>query len=88
LTAELAAILGRELSEMKAAVAGGSGGQSDLHRAWATALAVAWLELHAAEAAEQWRLIARKARKWIEDVDAVPPDRWAWHDAARRFLSA
>lgn len=88
LTTDLAAIIGRQVSELEAAFSGASGVQSDVRRAWATALALAWLQLHAAAVEEEWRLLGDKARKWIDDVSAVPPGGWAWIDAARQYLSA
>jgi Ca-activated chloride channel family protein len=88
LTAELAAIIGRELSDIEAALAGASGARSGLRRAWATALALAWLQLYAAAMEEEWRLLGAKAVKWVEDVAAVPPGGSTWIDLARRFLSA
>ena len=88
LTAEFAALVGRELAELEAPLVGAHPSHSDARRAWATALAIAWLETRAAGAAEEWKLVARKASKWIEESNAVPPGGSTWHDAARRFLSA
>jgi Ca-activated chloride channel family protein len=87
LTNELAKVLGRELSELATAIAGASGDASDRRCAWATALAIVWLELHAPAAEEEWRLVVRKARKWIDDVEATPSGGWTWTDTARRFLA-
>jgi Vault protein inter-alpha-trypsin domain/von Willebrand factor type A domain len=87
LTAELARIIGRRLSELEAAVDGASGASPSMRRAWATALALAWLQLHAGGLQEEWRLLAAKARNWIEDAGAVAPGGSHWIDAATRFLS-
>ena len=86
LTRELADILGRELAEIKAALNGASG--IDVHRAWATALAMAWLRLHAANEEDQWRLLSRKAQRWLDDGPAAVPHGSSWMEVARQFLSA
>ncbi len=88
LTRDLAVIVGREFSEIEAALNGGSGSRSDRQSAWATALAVAWLERHAADAEEEWKLIRRKAQRWLDDVQAAPPGGMTWIAAAGRFLTA
>jgi hypothetical protein len=33
-------------------------------------------------------MLARKARRWLDDVRAVQPDRVAWIDAAEKLLTA
>src|SRR4029450_9939761 len=88
LTVDLARVLDRTLSDIEAALAGGSGSQSDLRCAWATALAITWLRVYAPAAEEEWRLLSLEARKWLDDVNAVPSGGWTWLDAARRFLAA
>ncbi len=82
----LAAVVGRDLTDMKRAVAGAHGDRGDASRAWATALALAWLREHATDLEDEWRLLGRKARKWLDDVTATPADGGAWLDAARLFL--
>ena len=86
LTAELAAILKRDPREIEAALAGAVGSPLSVRRAWATALALAWLQLRAADQHDEWKLLGAKAQKWIGDVNAVPPGGWTWIDAARGFL--
>jgi hypothetical protein len=87
LTVELAAALGRTLRELEAAIAGVSGSPSEVRRAWATALALAWVELRAMGVEEQWRLLARKAQKWLDQRSAAPPGGGTWNAMARDFLS-
>lgn len=84
LTDDLADVLGRKFSDIKAAVDGATG--DEIHRAWATALAIAWLQFHAADVEDQWRLLARKGRRWLDAVPAVAPGGVPWMDAAARFL--
>lgn len=86
LTPQLAAILGRSLDELEAALAPPSHSRDDVRRAWATALAVAWLHARAGAVVGEWRMLAAKARKWIHGVPAVPPGGGTWVDAATAFL--
>jgi Ca-activated chloride channel family protein len=87
LTAQLAAILGRRLPEIETALPGASGAEPLMRKAWATALALAWLELHASALEDEWHLLGTKARKWIDEVAAVSAG-WIWVGEARRFLSS
>ena len=88
LKVDLARVLDRALSEIEAALPAGSGSQFDRRRAWATALAVTWLRLYAPASEGEWRLLSLKARKWLDDVNAVPSGGETWPDAARGFLVA
>lgn len=87
LSRPLAAIIGRRISEIQAALARTSAGGDGIRRAWATALALAWLQLNAADRQDEWRLLADKARRWLEGVTATPPGgESTWMEAALRFL--
>ena len=88
MTNDLARILDRKFSEIEAALAGGSGSPSDLHRAWATALAIAWLRLYAPADEEEWNLLSRKARRWLDEVAATLPGGQGWIEEGLRFMSA
>jgi Ca-activated chloride channel family protein len=83
----LASILGFPLSELEAALAGADGKPAHARRAWATALALMWLKKHASAWEDEWRPLANKARKWIDDVEATAPGGWTWIDKARTFLA-
>jgi hypothetical protein len=72
---------------MERAIHGCLGGRSECHRAWATALAVAWLEQHAADAEGEWKFLRRKARRWLDAVPAAPSVGLSWPEAARQFLA-
>ena len=85
LTRELAAILHRDLDDLRAAIAGESGVGGEAERAWATALAIAWLERNAADDFEQWKLLAEKGRRWIERSRTAGPGG-SWRQAAHEFL--
>ena len=63
LTRELADALERDLAELEAALRGAT--EKEIRRAWATALAIVWLETRAPQAREEWRLLAAKASEWL-----------------------
>jgi Ca-activated chloride channel family protein len=86
LDAPFAAAIGRSLTDLEAVLAGARGSADDVRRAWATALALAWLQIHAADVAVEWRMLGAKAQRWIDDVAAIPPGGWTWIDRAREFL--
>jgi Ca-activated chloride channel family protein len=88
LTPDLAVILGRKLSDLEAAIDRASGRPTDTRRAWATALAITWLELHAQDIEDQWKLLSRKARRWLDSVAAATVDGTSWMQTAEKFLSA
>jgi Ca-activated chloride channel homolog len=88
LTTAFARAIGRDLRDVEAALAGATGSRDDVRRAWATALAVAWLQQHAAHAEPEWRMLAAKARKWLSAVPAVPAGGSAWAETAATFLKA
>jgi Ca-activated chloride channel family protein len=86
LTPELAEAIGFDLSRLEAALPDTDDKPAHARRAWATALALAWLRAHAADAEDQWRLLAVKAQAWLKAVGSVPSDGQAWTDAAATFL--
>ena len=88
LTRDLAVILDREVTEIEAAIGHIRGRDSDRRRLWATALAIAWLELRAGDAEEEWKLLRRKAEEWIDSVPVRLEGGMTWTAAAKRFLTA
>jgi hypothetical protein len=87
LTPELASIIGRDVADLVSEVDGANGPRHEVTRAWATALALVWLQQHAGAVEDEWRLLGAKARKWLDQTSVAPPDGWTWTNAARRFLS-
>ena len=85
---ELAVILDREVTEIEAAIGHIRGRDSDRRRLWATALAIAWLELRAGDAEDEWKLLRRKAEEWIDSVPVRLEGGMTWTAAAKRFLTA
>jgi Ca-activated chloride channel family protein len=82
-----ATVIGRTVAELEAALAGASGAPDDVRRAWATALALVWLQVNAADVAVEWRMLGAKAQAWVDDVAAHLPGGWTWIDRAREFLT-
>jgi hypothetical protein len=87
LTPELASALRHDLDTLRGSVQGAKGSEEDVLRAWGTALALAWLHTHAADAATEWHLLAEKAHGYLAHTSAVPPDGGSWLDAALTVLS-
>ena len=88
LTPELARAIGHDLAELEAALADATGNAEEARTAWATALALAWLEEHARDAEGEWRLLAEKARAWLTGVTARPAPGVSWADAGARLMTA
>ena len=88
LTPELARAIGHDLAELEAALADATGNADEARTAWATALALAWLEEHARDAEGEWRLLAEKARAWLTGVTARPAPGVSWADAGARLMTA
>ena len=87
LTEELAEILGRQLQELDKYLRNAIGDPSEARRAWATALALVYLEKQAAEWQDEWELLAEKAERWLTRCQAKLADGGSWIDAASRFFS-
>jgi hypothetical protein len=87
LTEELAAVLRCDVSELERAVPRGAGDPLLARRAWATALAVVWLQVHAGAWEDEWRGLWTKARKWLDGADATAAHGWRWFDAAQNFMA-
>jgi Vault protein inter-alpha-trypsin domain/von Willebrand factor type A domain len=87
LTSELAEVLGRPLAELERTIPPAGGDAESARRAWATALALAWLEARP-ELEPEWELLADKARGWLGRAASQPQDGTSWTDAARRVSVA
>jgi Ca-activated chloride channel family protein len=89
LTAEFAKTLSLTLRRLEAALDDATGNPSTSRRALATALALEWLEQHAAADRGEWEWLAMKATRWLSGSHTEPAagQGWnAWLDAARRLL--
>lgn len=85
LTRDLAALIGKDFATLQAAIRGASGPEAEVRAAWATALAITWLRLNAADAEDEWWLLAEKAAAWLASVPAAPPGGGSWTSAAERI---
>jgi hypothetical protein len=87
LSEELADILECALSTLEATLGGAVGDAATIRRAWATALALAYLETHADDARDEWALLAGKARTWLGQCGAVSPTGKPWIVLAKLILA-
>jgi Ca-activated chloride channel family protein len=87
LSKQFAAVINCDLRQLESHL--GSAVQSaSVKAAWATALALIWLESHASSSRDEWRLLAEKARERLAAVSAVPPEAGTWLQSAEKFLKA
>lgn len=84
----LAAVLGLPLATLEAPLAGATGDPAPLRSAWATALALAWLERNEGDARDEWLLLARKARAWLDATGLGAPSGRPWAEEARSALAS
>jgi hypothetical protein len=83
----LAALLTRPLKTLESFITGATGDAREVRRAFATALAIEWLNREAAEWRDESLLIEKKARKWLSTCGARPSSGETWEEVAGRFLS-
>ncbi len=88
LTPDFAGAIGHDLAQLESILPGATGNRGETRKAWATALALAWLEEYARDAEDEWRLLAEKARKWLGGVTSRPADGGSWAEAGARLLAA
>ncbi len=89
LDAEFAKAVSRKLRDLEKALKGAAGDSGAARRALASAIALEWLEKHAAAERVEWELLARKALAWLSASRTEPAAGlgWqAWLDAARRLV--
>jgi len=87
LTGELAEAVGGRLADLEKALKIIAPAAAATRQAWATALALSWLERNAVHAAGDWRLLALKARRWLDGLSIAPSGGRSWLDAARDELA-
>lgn len=82
LTGELARLVGQDPPALELGLPESA---EPARRAWATALAVVWLEVHAARWHDEWQPLVDKARGWLSRLPGgVGTD---WLDRARALLA-
>jgi len=84
----LAAVLGKRLKKLQKKLKDATGDPAKAARAWATALALAWLEANAADSRTEWELLAEKAKAWLSRCGAKLAGGEDWLDAASPALTA
>jgi len=82
LTQELADVLGLSFEVLLQQLADASGDPDEGRRAFATALALAFLVKKASSSASEWTLLATKAARWLASVRARPAGGRTWTDLA------
>jgi hypothetical protein len=85
LTKDFAAVIGHPLAELES-IARVLSSDPDGSRAWATALALAWLRKEASEDAAIWQMLGAKAAKWLDGVAARPTSGKEWMEEASSYL--
>ena len=85
LTGELADLIGKPLDVLEREIAEAAGSR-EYRLAWATALAIAWLRRHAAEAREEWEMLAGKAESWLATSAPARADRSLWMERAEQVV--
>jgi hypothetical protein len=86
LSESLARILGKRLADLEARLTAMGGQDAESRRAWATALALYWLQAEAAAWPAEWKLLAQKARRWLDRCPARLAGGVAWLDAAAMIM--
>jgi Ca-activated chloride channel family protein len=89
LDGELARAVSATLRSFEKALTAAVGDAGTARRALATAIALEWLEKHAAGERDEWELLAAKATRWLAASRTEPAagGGWsAWLDVARRLL--
>ena len=79
---ELADVLGLPFEVLLQQLADVSGDPHEARRAFATALALAFLVKKASRSASEWKLLAAKATRWLAGVKAVPAGGKTWTELA------
>jgi hypothetical protein len=87
LTEELADLLESSLPRLEGELRHLSGDAATIRRAWATALALAFLETHAADTRDEWALLADKGRRWLDRCNVASPTGRPWIALAQHVLA-
>ncbi|HSF15796.1 MAG TPA: hypothetical protein VLK65_09600, partial [Vicinamibacteria bacterium] len=85
LNRNLAKAVGKKLSDLVRSLPDFTGDRTEARRAWATALALHWLEAEASDWRDEWELMHTKATAWLARCNATPKSGEAWLTAASRF---
>jgi hypothetical protein len=89
LDGEFAKAVSLTLRQLEKEVRTAAGEPDTVRRALATAIALEWLEKHAAAQRGEWELLALKATKWLSSSGTEPAAGQGWNvwlDVARRLV--
>ena len=78
----LAGVLRRTFRDLEQSMPHALGHEPDGRRAWATALALAWLEAHAHRWQDEWHRLAEKATVWLRMSGAAGEVEAVWRAAS------
>jgi hypothetical protein len=86
LTREFADAIGQEFDVLQSVVRRATRDREDMTKAWATALALTWLDRHASDFESEWHMLAAKAWGCLVGASADPDANAKWLYAAEIFL--
>ena len=86
LTREFADAIGQEFDVLQSVVRRATRDRQDMTKAWATALALIWLQRHAGDFESEWHMLAAKAWGCLVGASADPDANARWLYAAEIFL--
>jgi Ca-activated chloride channel family protein len=82
-----ATAVGTRLATLEKALRGATGDGQAVRRALATAIAIAWLERHAADAQDEWQMLAEKGADWLRSCRATPAGGGDWLEIGRAMIA-
>jgi hypothetical protein len=86
LSRALAKVVGRRLRDLKAEARSVTDGSPVAIRAFSTAIALAWLAARAADASDEWGMLADKALGWLAGCGSTPTTGESWQDVGQRVV--
>jgi len=86
LDAAFAKAIGKRLATLEKALRGANGDEATVRRALATAIAITWLDRHAADEKGEWQMLVRKGADWLRTCGAVPAGGSGWLELGRAMV--
>ncbi len=87
LTDEFAAAVGSTLRDLERVLSAEGESGAGSREAWATSVALAWLERHGQSMKVEWRLIAAKGERWLDGFYHSTSGR-SYRDRAARWAAS
>jgi hypothetical protein len=85
-SSELEKVVGPDRFEPGLRIASSLPFPNDFRRVWATALALAWLERHAAHLQSEWGMAGGKGRHWLDRALGDITNAGCWVHEAGKLL--